>query len=121
MDQSKNRIKTVLLRFSESEYQQLRATAGDVIFAKWCREILLGSEVTPSKAIQKAKPVDPELLKELNRISTNVNQIAKVLNTAKMLEQQLKQSDVLKLLLTFENINEFIRRAVTNDYEAVEK
>lgn len=119
MEEKKNRTKAVVLRFSDDEYKILREKCGHAVFAKWCRSVLLGAEVT--KVIKpKAKPADSELLKELNKISVNVNQIAKVLNTSEMLNQQLKTSQVLKLLLTFENINVFINE-VMNDTEAIEE
>lgn len=119
MGKSKNRTKSVMLRFSDDEYLALKEKCGHAVFAKWCRDVLLGAEVKTVVKL-KAKPVDMALLRELNRISANVNQIAKVLNTSKKLNQELKTSDVLKLMLTFQNINDFVNEVI-NANQATEE
>lgn len=101
------RQKAVLLRFSADEYEELKAKAGNNVFAKWCRAELLNAPL-PYKPNIVVKAVDPELLRELNRISVNINQIAKFVNAAEKKGVGLSQNDVVRLLLTFENINAFI-------------
>lgn len=72
------RGKEIKIRLSKEEHEQLLARKTKPRLAEWIREIALDEK--PKRAI---KPVDPHLLYQLNKISTNINQIARRCNSQK--------------------------------------
>lgn len=113
------RVKSVLLRFSEAEYQRLKEKSGSAVFAKWCRNVLLEKEIEVFTKTNY-KPVDPDLMRELSRISSNINQIAKAINTGRIGKRELKNSEILGMQLSLLGINEFIDE-VRNAHQAVKE
>jgi len=72
----KKRTKRIEVAVTDDEYQQLLVRKTKPRLAEWLRELALDQE-----PIRTIKPVDPNLLYQLNKISTNLNQIAKHCNT----------------------------------------
>uniref|UniRef100_UPI00155DC144 plasmid mobilization relaxosome protein MobC n=3 Tax=Enterobacterales TaxID=91347 RepID=UPI00155DC144 len=66
------------------------------VFASWLRSLSLNEKT------KKIKPVDPQLLYELNRIGVNLNQIARYCNQQAIFQAE----DKIDLLATLANIEE---------------
>lgn len=76
MKEAKNiRVKELKIRLSPDELTELKHRQTKPELAQWAREILLSQEV------QMPPPTaDPKLMYELNKIGTNLNQIAREVN-----------------------------------------
>ncbi len=109
----------IKIRLHESEYQRLKEKSGNAVFAKWCRNILLEKEIEVFTKTNY-KPVDPDLMRELSRISSNINQIAKAINTGRIGKRELKNSEILGMQLSLLRISEFIDE-VRNAHQAVKE
>lgn len=88
---------------SKSEYELLQQKSGSAVFAKWCRNVLLGVQIEPVQPT-KHKSVDPVLLREIQRMSNNLNQIAKKLHTWDKLNKPVYEYQVASMLLSLQNI-----------------
>lgn len=83
-DAMKNvREKRVNLRFDESEYDHLVSLADGRRVATYCRDVLLAKKVRKKSAKNKYQGLPVELLRELNGIGNNLNQIARLAHQAK--------------------------------------
>lgn len=109
MSKSSNRTETVLLRFSVEELEAVKAKCGNAVFAKWCRNVLLGVQIEPVQPT-KHKSVDPVLLREIQIMSNNLNQIAKKLNTWDKLNKPVYEYDVASMLISLQNIADELAR-----------
>lgn len=87
------RTKEIKIRVSEEEYQLLLERKTKQRLAEWLRDIALNEK---PKSLPKS--VDPKLLYELNRIGTNINQIARVCNIKK------SSVDLISIALALRNI-----------------
>ncbi|EFB5403052.1 plasmid mobilization relaxosome protein MobC [Proteus mirabilis] len=92
--QKKRNIK-ITVRYSDEELEQAQANSQGV-FASWLRSLSLNEKT------KKIKPVDPQLLYELNRIGVNLNQIARYCNQQAIFQAE----DKIDLLATLANIEE---------------
>ena len=95
------REKSIKIRVTEQEHQQLNDRKTNNSLAVWLRNIGLGA--TP---IHRA---DPELVRQIGRLGSNLNQIAKHANTEKQLDMQCLQ-EIQKIerymqILIEDNIN----------------
>ncbi len=73
------RDKEITIRVSKDELTKLKKRQQGTTMAGWMRDLGLG--VTPMK------PADPELVRTLGRIGSNLNQLTKHANTNKALDQ----------------------------------
>lgn len=93
------RERVIRFRVNEKEYAEIQDRAvGNV--STWIRNLALDQ-----KPKRKPKPVNFELLKELNRIGVNLNQVAKKLNQI----QSLSTQDRADLLIIFLGIDEELK------------
>ena len=98
---SSKRLREITIRVTEDELQQLHARKTDSTLAGWMRNLGLG--VTP------IKQADPELVRALGRIGSNLNQTAKHANINKELDQNvLKEVEVMRGLIS-ELLNDNLR------------
>ena len=85
MPSSKNRPvkrnREISIRVTDEELQNLHQRKTDMTLAGWMRNLGLG--VTP------IKQADPNLIRALGRIGSNLNQIAKHANTHNELDQNV--------------------------------
>lgn len=93
----KKRTKRLEIALSEEEYAALHARKTKARLAEWVREVALAQQ-----PIHKPQPIDPRLLYELNRIGTNLNQIARSLNLDKLLGSPI---DVVKIATLLHSID----------------
>jgi hypothetical protein len=99
------RTKEIKIRLTEDEYKALQARKTKPRLAEWIREIALAQK--PKRTV---KPVDPQLLYLLNKISTNINQIAKQCNIQK------SSIDLISVALSLSQIEKHLKEIVNHDY-----
>lgn len=75
------RDKEITIRVSKDELTELKKRQQGTTMAGWMRGLGLG--VTPMK------PADPDLVRSLGRIGSNLNQLTKHANTNKVLDQSI--------------------------------
>ena len=76
---NEKRIREISVRVNDEELAQLKKRQQGTTMAGWMRGLGLG--VTPMK------PADPDLVRSLGRIGSNLNQLTKHANTNKALDQ----------------------------------
>ena len=77
----KKRTKEIAIRVTEDELAALKKRQQGTTMAGWMRDLGLG--VTPMK------PADPELVRALGRIGSNLNQVTKHVNIDKTLDENV--------------------------------
>ena len=75
-----HRTKSIKIRVTDDEFKQLNERKTETQLASWIRKTCLGA--TP------ITPVDPSLIRELSRIGNNLNQITKHVNIAKEIDSK---------------------------------
>lgn len=75
------RTREITIRVTDEELKKLHDRKADVTLAGWLRNLGLG--VTP------IKQADPNLVRALGRIGSNLNQITKHANTHNQLDQNI--------------------------------
>lgn len=81
---SEVRTKIIKIRVSDTELEKLHKRKSSARLATWIRNTCLDIEPPPAKRYRSA---DPALLKELSKIGSNLNQLAKFVNTHDALPQ----------------------------------
>lgn len=85
------------IRWSDQEREILAsrvAEAGYPTVSAYVRAAALRAKLAQARAINRA---DPELIRELNRIGVNLNQIAKIVNTGRHTPQGMLDDALLRL------------------------
>nr|WP_181716623.1 plasmid mobilization relaxosome protein MobC [Psychrobacter sp.]QJS05687.1 mobilization protein MobC [Psychrobacter sp.] len=91
-NRSTKRTREITIRVTDDELQQLHNRKADVTLAGWLRNLGLG--------VSPIKQADPELVRALGRIGSNLNQTAKHANMNKGLDQNvLKEIEVIRGLI----------------------
>jgi len=90
------RNKKITVRYTEKELEEANQKSVGAL-ASWLRDLSLDQ---PNK--RKLKPVNPELIYHLNKIGTNLNQIAKYCNQQSIFKGEDKL-DLLLILASMEN------------------
>lgn len=90
------RNKKITVRYTEKELVEANEKAVGQL-AVWLRDLSLSK---PNK--KKAKPINPELLYQLNKIGVNLNQIAKYCNQQSIFKNEDKV-DLFFILTSIEN------------------
>ena len=75
------RTKEIAIRVTEDELAELKKRQQGATMAGWMRDLGLG--VTPMK------PADPQLVRALGRIGSNLNQVTKHVNIDKTLNENV--------------------------------
>ena len=88
----KKRTREITIRVTDDELQKLHERKTNTTMAGWMRDLALG--MTPIKI------ADPDLVRALGRIGSNLNQTAKHANINKELDQEvLKQIELIRELI----------------------
>ena len=91
-NRSPKRNREITIRVTDDELQKLHDRKAQLTLAGWLRSLGLGA--TP------IKQADPELVRALGRIGSNLNQTAKHANINKELDQDvLKQIEIIRGLI----------------------
>lgn len=87
------RSREISIRVTDSELQQLHNRKTEATLAGWLRNLGLG--------VPPIKQADPNLVRALGRIGSNLNQTAKHVNINKELDQNvLKQIESIRDLIS---------------------
>ena len=89
----KKRTREITIRVTDDELQKLHERKSDATLAGWMRNLCLGA--TP------IKQADPNMVRALGRMGSNLNQLAKHANTHKELDQNvLTEISAIRTILT---------------------
>lgn len=101
----------VNLRLDDDELERLKKLAGNVPMARYCHErILQEKPKSKPEPVTQYKATSPELLRELNAIGRNLNQIARLGNTARRQNSLELLHLVAALELIHKDLNELISK-----------
>ena len=104
---AKMRLKTIKIRFNDTEYEQIKRRQTGKTFAGWLRQVALG--------IVPIHQADADLVRNLGRIGSNLNQLAKYANTEKALDQNVLNEITAIRLMMHKLIEQNMAGAVTED------
>ena len=106
------RDKSIKIRLTADEHQQLNKNKVGDELATWLRDLGLNQETPPPPPKpKKVKTADPELLRQLARIGANLNQIAKIANTEQATGGIIDRLRLTGELATIrEQLNEILKR-----------
>ncbi|WP_201565998.1 plasmid mobilization relaxosome protein MobC [Psychrobacter sp. CMS30] len=91
-DRFPKRTREITVRVNDKELAQLKERQQGTTMARWLRDLGLG--------VSPIKQADPELVRALGRIGSNLNQTAKHANINKELDQNvLKEIEVIRGLI----------------------
>lgn len=101
---AKMRLKTIKIRFNESEWEQVTKRQTGKTFAGWLRQVAL--------AHVPIHQADTDLVRNIGRIGSNLNQVAKYANTQKSLDQNVLNEVVAIRLMLKQLIDQNIADAI---------
>lgn len=107
------RDKYLKIRVNSVEYEDIKNRAGDTAMSAFLRQLALEQPI-PKPMPKTAKVIhsaDPELVREINRIGININQITRHLNEG----QQLSNSILIALLNLQTSLDDAVARTMTDD------
>lgn len=81
LDKRAKRTREISIRVNDYELLELKKRNRGSTVASWLRDLALG--VTP------VKPVDPDLVRQLGRIGSNLNQLTRHVNTDNQVDAQV--------------------------------
>ena len=91
-NRNEKRTREITIRVTEYELKKLHERKTDATLAGWMRNLGLG--------MSPIKQADPELVRALGRIGSNLNQTAKHANINKEIDQNtLKQIEIIRGLI----------------------
>lgn len=107
------RDRYIQIRLTDDELLEIKKRAGNVTTSTFLRQAALNQPIAqpkskPTKVIHSA---DPELIREINRIGININQITRHLNEG----QPLSNAILIALLNLQTSLDETVARTMTND------
>lgn len=107
------RTKWLKIRVSDDEIVDIKKRAGQHDMSTYARGLILDQPVAvPEPKTKKiVHSADPELIREINRIGININQITRHLNEG----QPLSNAILIALLNLQTSLDETVSRTMTND------
>lgn len=107
------RDRYIQIRLTEDELLEIKKRAGSATTSTFLRQSALNQPIAqpnpkPTKVIYSA---DPELIREVNRIGININQITRHLNEG----QPLSNAILIALLNLQTSLDDTVARTMTND------
>ena len=107
------RNRYIQIRLTDEELLEIKKRAGNITTSTFLRQLALEQPIAqqnskPTKVIHSA---DPELIREINRIGININQITKHLNEG----QSLSNAVLIALLKLQTSLDDTVSRTITND------
>ena len=107
------RDRYIQIRLTDDEMAEIKLRAGNITTSTFLRQLAL-DQPTPQPSPKPTKIVysaDPELVREINRIGININQITRHLNEG----QPLSNAILIALLNLQTSLDETVARTMTND------
>jgi len=105
--QKKIRQKSIKVRLNDYEYEQLLKRQSGNTTAGWLRQVALG--------IVPIYQADAELVRNIGRIGSNLNQLARYVNTQKIIDQDVHNEIVAIRSMLQQLINQNIANAIKED------
>lgn len=107
------RDRHIQIRLSDEEMVEIKKRAGGISTSRFLRQLALDQPIPqpnakPKKIVHSA---DPELIRQINRIGININQIAKYLNEG----QEVGNAVLIALLNLQVSLDNAMARTMTND------
>lgn len=110
------RTKSIKIRVTDAEFEQLNANKGRAELARWLRELGLESGAGRREIVHHQLP--PEVVRNLAGIGANLNQIARILNTkvkAGAGSESLTNLDLMTQLVATERALNSVRELIRRD------
>lgn len=108
-----SRKRYIQIRVTEDELQEIKQRAGNVSTSTFLRKLALDQPIaqplTPSKEV--IHKCDPDLIREVNHIGNNINQIARYLNEGNKLSNLI----LIELLNLQTSLDELVQRVMKDD------
>lgn len=108
-----SRKRYIQIRVTDNELEQIKERAGNVSTSTFLRQTALAQPIaqppTPSKEV--IHKCDPELIRQVNYIGNNINQIAKQLNSG----TELSNAVLIALLNLQKSLDETVQRVMKDD------
>lgn len=108
-----SRKRYIQIRVTDEELQEIKERAGNVSTSTFLRQLALDQPIaqppTPSKEV--IHKCDPDLIREVNHIGNNINQIARHLNEG----NKLSNAVMIALLNLQTSLDETVQRVMTDD------
>lgn len=108
-----SRKRYIQIRVTDDELQEIKQRTGNVSTSTFLRRTALAQPIaqppTPSREI--IHKCDPDLIREVNRIGNNINQIAKQLNQG----TELSNAVLIALLNLQTSLDETVQRVMKDD------
>lgn len=110
---SNARSKFIKIRATPNEIAEVKKRAGSTDMSTYIRQLVLDQPIAPPAPVQRkiVHTVDPDLIREVNRIGNNVNQIAKHLHEG----NQLSNAVLIALLNLQTSLDETVQRVMPHD------
>ena len=105
--QKKIRQKSIKVRLNDYEYEQLLKRQSGNTTAGWLRQVALG--------IVPIYQADAELVRNIGRIGSNLNQLARYVNTQKIIDQDVHNEIVAIRSMLQQLIEQNIVDAIAED------
>ncbi|MEN6671353.1 plasmid mobilization relaxosome protein MobC [Psychrobacter sp. B38] len=105
--QKKIRQKSIKVRFNETEYERVLKRQSGNTLAGWLRQVALG--------IVPIHQADAELVRNIGRIGSNLNQLARYVNTQKIIDQNVHNEIVAIRTILQQLIAQNIVDAIAED------
>lgn len=107
------RDRYIQIRLTDDELLEIKKRAGNITTSTFLRQSALQQPIPqpnpkPTKIVYSA---DPELVRAINRIGININQITRHLNEG----QPLSNAILIALLNLQTSLDETVARTMTND------
>jgi hypothetical protein len=101
---AKRDFKTLKVRVSESEYQEIeKRKPENQALADWLRSLAIGEEIQIKRQRRPVPVADPELIRHWAKIGGNINQIARALNQANKIGKPVNLPQILAVLTAIES------------------
>ncbi|PKG93922.1 hypothetical protein CXF58_00220 [Psychrobacter sp. Sarcosine-02u-2] len=107
------RKKFIKIRANPDEIAEIKKRAGDIDMSTYLRQLAFDQPIAPPTPILKqvVHKVDPELVRAINRIGININQIAKQTNAG----QEVGNSVLMALLNLQTSLDKALASSVPDD------
>lgn len=108
-----SRKRYIQLRVTDDELTAIKERAGNVSTSTFLRQLALDQPIAqpPNPSREIIHKCDPDLIREVNRIGNNINQIAKHLNEG----NKLSNAVMIALLNLQTSLDETVQRVMKND------
>ena len=108
-----SRKRYIQIRVTDDELKEIKKRAGNVSTSTFLRQLALDQPIPqpPNPSREVVHKCDPKLIREVNHIGNNINQIAKHLNEG----NKLSNAVLIELLKLQNSLDETVQRVMKDD------